>query len=104
MSEDRIRQLTRRNFELAEKVGQLERLKNHWHQEVIGLRHDIAELHSKIEAFEATRLDRIAIENLEQYWHQEVIGLRHEIQELQSKIEALETERIERLAIENLAQ
>ena len=36
MCEERIRLLSRRNMELAEKVTQLEQLKNHWYQELIG--------------------------------------------------------------------
>ena len=64
MSEERIRQLSRRNLELAEKVTQLELLKNHWYQELVGVRRELEELQAKVEAMETERLERIATESV----------------------------------------
>ena len=64
MSEDRIRTLSRCNFELAEKVARLAEVKDHWYQELLGLRREVAELQAKIDSLEAERIERIATENL----------------------------------------
>ncbi len=64
MSDEQIRQLSRRNVELAERVTQLEQLKDHWYQELVGLRQEVADLQAHIEVLEAEKLKQLAMQGL----------------------------------------
>ena len=86
MSEDPVFRLWLRNFELAEKVTRLERLKDHWYGELIAERRKVRELQSRIDALKTEmQAKEDAFEKL-----------------VQARVDVLEQERVERVAAQVL--